>query len=88
MFNGMPPSPFSTGAGSGPVGPYNAGLPNNEYMGPTSMPSMTLPQHFHIQSGPHQHPSGHPQGPSLPPPDQTSLPYQPQGYLIYLFFFS
>lgn len=80
MFNGMPPSPFPTGAGSGPVGPYNTSLPSNEYMGPTSMQSMTLPQHFHVQSSPHQQPSGHPQGPSLPPPDQTSLPYQPQGY--------
>lgn len=76
MFNGMPPSPFPPG--SGPVGPYNTSLPNNEYMGPSipSIPSMTLPQHF--QSGPHQHPPGHPQGPSLPP-DQTSLSYQPQG---------
>ncbi|XP_029659694.1 signal transducing adapter molecule 1 isoform X2 [Formica exsecta] len=82
MFNGMPPSPFPTGAGSGPIGPYNASLPNNEYMGPISIPSMPqhLPQHFHVQSGPHQHPPGHPQGPSLPPPDQTSLSYQPQGY--------
>ncbi|XP_029170259.1 signal transducing adapter molecule 1 isoform X1 [Nylanderia fulva] len=79
MFNGMP-SPFSTGAGSGPVGPYNASLPNNEYMGPTSIPSMTLPQHFHMQSGPHQHPPGHPQGSSLPPPDQSSLPYQQGRY--------
>lgn len=69
----MPPSPFPPG--SGPVGPYNTNLPNNEYMGPTSIQSMTLPQHFHVQSGPHQHP-GHPQG---PPPDQTSLSYQPQG---------
>ncbi|XP_011691407.1 PREDICTED: signal transducing adapter molecule 1 isoform X4 [Wasmannia auropunctata] len=81
MFNGMPPSsPFPTGAGSGPVGPYNASLPSNEYMGPASMPNMTLPQHFHVQSGPHQHPPGHPQGSSLPPPDQNNLPYQPQGY--------
>ncbi|EZA48805.1 hypothetical protein DMN91_004763 [Ooceraea biroi] len=80
MFNGMPPSPFPAGAGSGPVGPYNASLPSNEYMGPASMPSMTLPQHYHVQSGPHQHPPGpHPQGPSLPPADQSSLPYQPQG---------
>lgn len=80
MFNGMPPSPFPTGAASGPVGPYNASLPSTEYMGPTSMPNMTLPQHFHVQSGSHQHPPGHPQGSSLPPPDQTNLPYQPQGY--------
>lgn len=80
MFNGMPPSPFPVGTGSGPVGPY-ANLPSNEYMGPTSMPSMTLPQHFHVQPGPHQHPPRPPpQGPSLPPPEQTSLPYQPQGY--------
>jgi len=43
---------------------------------------MTLPQHFHVQSGPHQHPPGHPQGSSLPlPPDQNNLPYQPQGYV-------
>ncbi|XP_011878314.1 PREDICTED: signal transducing adapter molecule 1 isoform X2 [Vollenhovia emeryi] len=80
MFNGMPPSPFPTGAGTGPVGPYNTSLPSNEYMGPTSMPNITLPQHFHVQSGPHQHPPGHPQGSSLPPPDQNNLPYQPQGY--------
>ncbi|XP_012226757.2 signal transducing adapter molecule 1 isoform X2 [Linepithema humile] len=80
MFNGMPPSPFPTGAGSGPVGPYNTNLSSNEYMGPASMPNMTLPQHFHVQSSPHQQPSGHIQGPPLPPPDQTSLPYQPQGY--------
>lgn len=79
LFNGMPPSPFPTGAASGPMGPYNTSLPSNEYMGPTSMPNMTLPQHFHVQSGPHQ-PPGHPQGSSLPPPDQTNLPYQPQGY--------
>ncbi|XP_077263144.1 signal transducing adaptor molecule isoform X1 [Temnothorax americanus] len=78
MFNGMPPSPFPTGAASGPVGPYNTNLPSNEYMGPTSMPNMALPQHFHVQSGPHQHPPGHPQGSSLPPPDQN-LSYQPQG---------
>ncbi|XP_018377690.1 PREDICTED: signal transducing adapter molecule 1 isoform X2 [Trachymyrmex cornetzi] len=80
MFNGMPPSPFPTGAASGPVGPYNASLPSTEYMGPTSIPNMTLPQHFHVQSGSHQHPPGHPQGSSLPPPDQNNLPYQPQGY--------
>ncbi|XP_018377689.1 PREDICTED: signal transducing adapter molecule 1 isoform X1 [Trachymyrmex cornetzi] len=79
MFNGMPPSPFPTGAASGPVGPYNASLPSTEYMGPTSIPNMTLPQHFHVQSGSHQHPPGHPQGSSLPPPDQNNLPYQPQG---------
>ncbi|XP_012060722.1 PREDICTED: signal transducing adapter molecule 1 [Atta cephalotes] len=79
MFNGMPPSPFPTGAASGPVGPYNANLPSTEYMGPTSMPNMTLPQHFHVQSGSRQHPPGHSQGSSLPPPDQTNLPYQPQG---------
>lgn len=88
MFNGMPPSAFPPSGmpGPGPVpGPYNASMPSNEYMGPASMPNMTLPQpHFHIQSGPHQqHPPGqHPQGgPSLPP-DQTSLPYQPQGYVF------
>ncbi|XP_011166949.1 signal transducing adapter molecule 1 isoform X2 [Solenopsis invicta] len=80
MFNGMPPSPFPTGAGSGPVGPYNASLPSHEYMGPTSMPNISLPPHFHVQSGPHQHPPGPPQGSSLPPPDQNNLPYQPQGY--------
>lgn len=79
MFNGMPPSPFPAGTSSGPVGPY-VNLPSNEYMGPTSMPNMTLPQHFHVQPGPHQHPPRPPQGPSLPPPEQTSLPYQPQGY--------
>ncbi|KAL6262175.1 hypothetical protein P5V15_007272 [Pogonomyrmex californicus] len=78
MFNGMPPSPFPTAAASGPVGPYNTSLPSNEYMGPTNMPNMTLPQHYHVQSRPH-HPPGHPQGSSLPPPDQNSLPYQPQG---------
>lgn len=82
----MPHSPFPAGAATGPgplPGPYNANIPSNEYMGPASMPNMTLPQpHFHIQSGPHQqHTPGHPQGPSLPPPDQTSLPYQPQGYV-------
>ncbi|XP_011151589.1 signal transducing adapter molecule 1 [Harpegnathos saltator] len=85
IFNGMPHSPFPTGAATGPgplPGPYNASIPSNEYMGPASMPNMTLPQpHFHIQSGPQQqHPPGHPQGPPLPQPDQTSLPYQPQGY--------
>ncbi|XP_012539880.1 signal transducing adapter molecule 1 isoform X2 [Monomorium pharaonis] len=80
MFNGMPPSPFSTGVGSSQVGPYNVSLPSNEYMGPTSMPNITLPQHFHVQSGPHQHPPGHPQASSLPLPDQNSLSYQPQGY--------
>ncbi|KAH0944811.1 hypothetical protein HN011_008211 [Eciton burchellii] len=82
MFNGMPSSPFPAGAASGPVGPYNTSLPSSEYMaGPASMPNMTLPQHYHVQSGPHQHPPGpHPQGPSLPSADQTSLPYQPQGY--------
>ncbi|XP_018309556.1 LOW QUALITY PROTEIN: signal transducing adapter molecule 1 [Mycetomoellerius zeteki] len=80
IFNGMPPSPFPTGAASGPVGPYNTSLPSTEYMGPTSMPNMTLPQHFHVQSGSHQHPPGHPQGSSLPQPDQNNLPYQPQGY--------
>ncbi|KYQ51150.1 Signal transducing adapter molecule 1 [Trachymyrmex zeteki] len=79
IFNGMPPSPFPTGAASGPVGPYNTSLPSTEYMGPTSMPNMTLPQHFHVQSGSHQHPPGHPQGSSLPQPDQNNLPYQPQG---------
>ena len=84
----MPPSPFPTGAASGPVGPYNASLPSTEYMGPTSMPNMTLPQHFHVQSGSHQHPPGHPQGSSLPPPDQNNLPYQPQGYIQYAWFFS
>lgn len=83
MFNGIPPSPFPAGTSSGPIGPagpYNTSLPSNEYMGSTSIPSMTLPQHFHVQSNPHQQPPGHPQGPPLPPPDQTSLPYQPQGY--------
>ncbi|XP_070526662.1 signal transducing adapter molecule 1 isoform X3 [Cardiocondyla obscurior] len=78
IFNGMPPSPFPTGTGSGPVGPYNTSLPSNEYMGPTNMPNITLPQHFHVQSG-SQHPSGHSQGSALPPPDQNNLSYQPQG---------
>lgn len=78
MFNGMPHPTFPTGAGPSSVGPFNANIPSNEYMGPTNMPNMTLPQHFHMQSSPHQRPPGH--LPSLPLSDQTSLPYQPQGY--------
>ncbi|KAG7210677.1 hypothetical protein KM043_012182 [Ampulex compressa] len=79
IYNGLPAThqgPFPVGGG--PPGPYNASMPNSEYMGPSSMTNMTLPQHFHLQSGPHQHPPGPPQGP--PVPDQTSLPYPAQGF--------
>ncbi|XP_031846378.1 signal transducing adaptor molecule [Nomia melanderi] len=80
IFNGVhPPHPSSFPVGSNPSVPYSANMPTNEYMGPASMPNMTLPQHFgHVQSGPHQHPPGHGQGP--PVLEQTSLPYSHQGY--------
>ncbi|XP_043527511.1 signal transducing adapter molecule 1 [Frieseomelitta varia] len=80
IFNGIPP-PHQTSfpVGSGPSGPYNATMPPSEYMGPASMPNMTLSQHFHVQpTGPHQHPSVHPQGP--PVPEQSNIPYSQQGY--------
>lgn len=62
-------------------------MPPNEYMGPASMPNMTLPQHFHVQpAGSHQHPpGGHPHGP--PVPEQSNVPYSHQGYvLIYTWY--
>ncbi|XP_012278694.1 signal transducing adapter molecule 1 [Orussus abietinus] len=75
MFNGMPPPPqTSFGGGGAPPGPYNSNLPGNEYIGPGSM---TLPPHFHMPQGPRQVHPGHP--PGAPGPEQTSLPYQPQG---------
>ncbi|XP_003398833.1 signal transducing adapter molecule 1 [Bombus terrestris] len=81
IFNGVPP-PHQTSfpVGGGPPGPYNATMPPNEYMGPASMPNMTLPQHFHVQpAGSHQHPpGGHPHGP--PVPEQSNVPYSHQGY--------
>ncbi|XP_054010770.1 signal transducing adapter molecule 1 isoform X3 [Hylaeus anthracinus] len=79
IFNGVPPPhqpSFSIGAGSSV--PYGTNNPTNEYIGPASMPNMTLPQHFHMQSGPHQHPPGHSQGP--PVLEHNSLPYSQQGY--------
>ncbi|XP_076671631.1 signal transducing adaptor molecule isoform X2 [Andrena cerasifolii] len=78
IYNGVPPphQPFPVGGGSS--GPYSASIPTNEYMGPASMPNMTLPQHYHVQSGPHPHAPGHPQGP--PVLDQSNLPYSHQGY--------
>ncbi|CAL7939952.1 unnamed protein product [Xylocopa violacea] len=80
IFNGVPP-PHQTSfpVAGGPAGPYNTAIPTNDYMGSASMPNMTLPQHFHVQPpGPHQHPTGHPQGPPLP--EQSNLTYPPQGY--------
>lgn len=44
------------------------------------MPNITLPQHFHMQSGSHQPPPGHPQG--QPVPEQSNLPYSHQGYVL------
>lgn len=84
IFNGVPP-PHQTSfpVGGGPPGPYNTAIPTSDYMGPSSMPNMTLPQHFHVQPAgphphPHSHPPGHPQGPSVP--EQSGLPYSHQGY--------
>ncbi|XP_076624798.1 signal transducing adaptor molecule [Colletes latitarsis] len=78
MFNGVPPPHQSFPVGSGPSGPYVTNNSTSEYMGPASIPNMTLPQHFHVQSGPHQHPPGHPQGP--PVLEHNSLPYSHQGF--------
>lgn len=78
IFNGMPPAqqpPFPVSGN--PSGPYNTAIATGEYMAPASMPNMTLPQHYHVQTGPHHHPPGHP---PVPVPDQTSLPYSHQGY--------
>lgn len=80
IYNGMlPPHQPPFPVAGGPVGPYSTSLPSNEYMAAASMPNMPLPQHYHVQSGPHQPAAGHPQG-SPVPPGQTSLPYPPQGY--------
>ncbi|XP_024941112.1 signal transducing adapter molecule 1 isoform X2 [Cephus cinctus] len=79
MFNGNPTSQqpsFNSGSAGPPPGLYNPNAPGNEYMGPTNMQGIALPQHFHIQSTLHQHSASHSQGPPIP--DQTSLSYQPQ----------
>lgn len=94
MYNGMPahPQPVYSGA-PGTQGHYNpnmTGMPApNEYMSgvPGGMPSMSsMPPHYHMQSGPHQHsqqavppqhPQAHPQGPPQIP-DQSMAYQQPQ----------
>ncbi|XP_076243734.1 signal transducing adaptor molecule [Calliopsis andreniformis] len=78
IFNGVPPPHQSFPVGSGSSGPYSTNIPTSEYMTPASIPNMTLPQHFHVQSGPHQHALGHAQGSSAL--EQSNLPYSHQGY--------
>lgn len=75
MFNGMPP-PLQSSFNPPGVPPvhFNPNMTRNEYMGPTSMPSMAMPPHFHMQPGPHQQIPG-----QHPVPEQNSVPYQPQG---------
>ena len=75
MFNGMPPQPQTSFNPAGVTpGHFNPNMTRNEYMGPSSMPPMTMPPHFHMQPGQHQQISG-----QHPVPEQNSLPYQPQG---------
>ena len=70
----MPPRPQASfnPTGAPPVH-FNPNMTRNEFMAPTNMPSMTMPQHFHMQPG-HQQLPGQP-----PAPERSNLPYQPQG---------
>uniref|UniRef100_A0A0C9RI11 STAM protein n=1 Tax=Fopius arisanus TaxID=64838 RepID=A0A0C9RI11_9HYME len=110
IFNGMP----GHHQFSGNFNP-NISMPPGDYIPPGAMTGMSIPQHYHLPPGHHQHPHGghpgapvpghpgapvpghpgaphghhpaphHPQGlpqPNLSSqiPEQTSLPYQTQGF--------
>lgn len=73
MFNGMPPPPqgvFNPPPMGNPMH-MHANIPRAEFMRPANMPMMAMPQNFPIIPG------NHPRPPSVP--EQTSVPYQPQG---------
>lgn len=73
MFNGMPPPPQAVfnPPSMGPPMHLNANIPRGEFMRPPTMPVMAMPPNFPMMPGNHPRPP--------PVPEQTSLPYQPQG---------
>lgn len=80
IYNGVPPAPQppSFPLAGGQSGPYNAPLPANEFLGPTSLPNINLPQHFHVQPAAHAHAHAHAQTSGVQ--EQSNLAYAHQGF--------
>lgn len=81
MFNGMSSGPQSQ-IMAGPQARFNANMPPtgeliNTSQGPTSLPVITLPHHFHMPPGLRQVP---PEArPESQQPNQNNIPYTQQG---------
>ena len=81
MFNGLPSGPSSQIINN-PQPRFNTNLPQTGQLintqVATSLPTMTLPYHFHMPAGLRQMPSEARQDSQQP--NQSNIPYTQQGY--------